>query len=153
MDDDAHKFIEELEQRHGSKLAWRTYATWYATTKGVVREFGVFLYKVNDFFFFEDFERQPALFGFTIRPKKSKEAFVKYEDSFLVTTVKSTRTVTRNDALKAAHHPTFKVGDATWFDKIVRQVVEMVTLTDGTVHFFEVMDRKEFRRRLNDGSV
>ncbi|HOR81016.1 MAG: hypothetical protein EWM48_01845 [Sphaerochaeta sp.] len=153
MDDDAHKFIQELETRHGSKLSWRTYATWYATTKGVAREFGVFLYKVNDSFFFEDFERQPALFGFSLRPRKNREPFVKYEDSFACTGVESVRTVSRSNALKIIRQPSHPVKDASWFDKAFRQVVEMVLLKDGTVHFFEVMDRKEFRRRLNDGSV
>ncbi|HQB55231.1 MAG TPA: hypothetical protein PK909_07080 [Sphaerochaeta sp.] len=153
MDDDAQKFIEELETRRGGKLSWRTYATWYATTKGVFREFGVFLYKVNDSFFFEDFERQPALFGLSLRPRKGRKPFVKYEDSFACTGVESVRTICRSDALKMIRQPTRPVRDASWFDKAFRQVVEMVLLKDGTVHFFEVMDRKEFRRRLNDGSV
>lgn len=153
MDDDAHKFIEELEQRHGSKLTWRTYATWYASTKGIVREYGVFLYKVKDSFFFEDFERQPALFGFALRPRKGKEPFVKYEDSFLAGNVVEVRTVTRAEALRAAEHPNYPLSSASWLDKAFRQVVEMVVLNTGVIHFFEVMDRKEFRRRINDGSV
>ncbi|NLZ76346.1 MAG: hypothetical protein GX911_00045 [Spirochaetales bacterium] len=153
MDDDAHKFIRELETRHGGKLSWRTYATWYATTKGVAREFGVFLYKVGDSFFFEDFERQPALFGISLRSRKSRRSFVKYEGSFACSGVESVRTVCRSDALKMIRQPNRPVKDASWFDKAFRQVVEMVLLKDGTAHFFEVMDRKEFRRRMINGSV
>jgi hypothetical protein len=40
---------------------------------------------------------------------------------------------------------------ATSLDKLFRQMVEMVILKNGTVHFFELMDRKQFIKEL--GSI
>ena len=150
MEEDAQAFIAELEQKHQGVITWRTYATWYGNDREILREFGVFLYRCNDTFYFEDFERNPSMFGISLRSKKKKEPFQKYEGSFSVSEVASTRQVCKTQAQKVIQglksHDTLAL--ANIFDKIFRQMIEMVTLKDGTVHFFELIDRKTFVEQL-----
>lgn len=151
MDDDAQAFIEELQARHGAPIGWRTYATWYGNNHGVFREFGVFFYKSGGRFHFEDFERTPSLLGFSLKPKKATLPFVRYEDSFAPSDVVLTRAVTKSAARQVidGRKVSKRIRETTLLDRLFRQMVEMVVLTDGTIHFFELMARKEFTDQLN----
>jgi len=146
MEDDARQFIQDLEKRRGSKIQWKTYSTWYANSKGIRREYGVFLYRAGDEFWFEDFERVPTILGYPIKKKKSDPEYVKYEANFALKDVRKTKQVTRGTAEKVAFgrlSPEF-AKEANPLQKAFSQMVEMVILADGTVHFFELMDRKQF---------
>ncbi|NBK21849.1 MAG: hypothetical protein EOM68_07470 [Spirochaetia bacterium] len=146
MDEDAQAFIAELETRRQAKITWKTYATWYGNNHAISREFGVFLYRCEDTFFFEDFERNPSMFGISLKSKKKKEAFSKYEGFFALGDVVSTRQVVKTQAQKVANSvlKTDDLSVVNLFDRVFRQLVEMVTLKDGSVHFFELIDRKAF---------
>lgn len=150
MEEDAQAFIEELERKREAPITWRTYATWYGNNHSIFREFGVFLYRCKDMFHFEDFERTPSMFGISLKPKKKLEPFIKYEGSFSLDDVESTRPIPKSVAFKATHGSIelSRVREASLLDKAFRQMVEMVTLKDGTVHFFELMDRKQFVNEL-----
>lgn len=146
MDEDAQAFIAELETRRQAKISWKTYATWYGNNHAISREFGVFLYRCEETFFFEDFERNPSMFGISLKSKKKREPFVKYEGSFALGDVTFTRQVVKTQAQKVADG-VMQLEDLTGvniFDRVFRQLVEMVTLKDGSVHFFELIDRKAF---------
>ncbi len=151
MDDDAQAFIEELEARRGAPIGWRTYATWYGNNQTVFREFGVFLYWCNGRFHFEDFERSPSLFGISIKSKKPKKPFVRYEGSFSPSDVVLTRAVTKSIARQVIDGRRIgeRIGEVTILDRLFRQMVEMVVLSNGTIHFFELMARKEFITQLH----
>ena len=146
MDEDAQAFIAELETRRQAKISWKTYATWYGNNRGISREFGVFLYRCEATFFFEDFERNPSMFGIALKSKKKKAAFVKHEGSFALEDVLSTRQAVKAHAQKVTEglKTIEEVPKVTMIDRVFRQLVEMVTLTDGSVHFFELIDRKAF---------
>jgi len=146
MDEDAQAFIAELETKHQAKISWKTYATWYGNTRGISREFGVFLFKCDKTFFFEDFERNPSMFGISLKSKKKKELFVKYEGFFALGDVVSTRQVVKTHAQKVTEgiRTPEELPSVTMLDRVFRQLVEMVTLKDGSVHFFELIDRKAF---------
>lgn len=146
MEEDAQAFIAELETRRQAKISWKTYATWYGNNRGISREFGVFLYRCEGTFFFEDFERNPSMFGISLKPKKKKEAFVKYEGFFSLEDVVSTRQIIKAHAQKVTNGTKTieELPSVNMIDKIFRQLVEMVTLKDGSVHFFELIDRKAF---------
>ena len=146
MDEDAQAFIAELETRRQAKISWKTYATWYGNNRMISREFGVFLYRCEDTFFFEDFERNPSMFGISLKSKKKKELFVKYEGFFALGDVVSTRQVVKTHAQKVSEGigTAQELPGANIFDRVFRQLVEMVTLKDGSVHFFELIDRKAF---------
>jgi len=150
MEDDAQAFIEELQERRGATITWRTYATWYGNNRSILREFGVFLYRVQDTLYFEDFERSPSMFGIKIQPKKKKEPFIKYEGSFAIEEVSRTLPVLKTHAAQVAagNRNKQELYSPRLFDKIFRQMVEMVELKNGTVHFFELMDRKQFLQEL-----
>ncbi len=146
MDEDAQTFIAELETRRQAKIAWKTYATWYGNNRGISREFGVFLYRCEGTFFFEDFERNPSMFGIALKSKKKRDPFVKFEGSFALEDVVSTRQVAKSQAKKVTEgiRQTEELPTVNIIDTIFRQLVEMVTLKDGSVHFLELIDRKAF---------
>ncbi|MFA6681058.1 MAG: hypothetical protein WCS35_03415 [Sphaerochaeta sp.] len=146
MDQDAQDFIAELETRRQAKILWKTYATWYGNDRGISREFGVFLYRCEDTFFFEDFQRNPSMFGFSLKSKKKDVPFIKYEGTFALEDVTSTRQVVKAHAQKVTEgiKTIQELPEATMLDRIFRQLVEMVVLKDGSVHFFELIDRKDF---------
>lgn len=146
MDEDAQTFLAELEAKRQAPIRWKTYATWYGNNQGISREFGVFLYRCEDTFYFEDFERNPSMFGIALKSKKKGAPFVQYENSFALTDVLSTRSVTKALALKVTQgiKKAEELPTAHTLDRIFRQLVEMVTLKDGSVHFFELIDRKAF---------
>src|SRR5690554_3996424 len=102
MEQEAQQFIEELEKRFGGKVGYRTYSTWFASDEGLLREFGVFVYEINGTFHYEDFERKPSIFGFSLRPRKNQPPYVKMEGSFTKEMVKSTSVVTKSQALLCA---------------------------------------------------
>ncbi|HKM07619.1 MAG TPA: hypothetical protein VJ869_11580 [Sphaerochaeta sp.] len=146
MDEDAQAFIAELETRRQAKISWKTYATWYGNNRGISREFGVFLYRCEGTFFFEDFERNPSMFGISLKPKKKKADFAKYEGSFSLEDVLFTRQIIKAQAKKVTEglRTAEELPKVNLLDRIFRQLVEMVTLKDGSVHFFELIDRKAF---------
>ncbi|MGB4407957.1 MAG: hypothetical protein WBI82_13930 [Sphaerochaeta sp.] len=146
MDEDAQAFIAELETRRQAKISWKTYATWYGNNRGVSREFGVFLYRCEKTFYFEDFERNPSMFGISLKSKKKKEPFAKYEGFFALEDVVSTRQIVKTQAKKVTEGTSTaeELPRVTMLDRVFRQLVEMVTLEDGSVHFFELIDRKAF---------
>lgn len=146
MDEDAQAFIAELETRRQATISWKTYATWYGNNGGISREFGVFLYRCEGAFFFEDFERKPSMFGISLKPKRNTIAFKKYESSFPLEDVVATRQVIKAHAQKVTEgiRTVEELPRINMFDRIFRQLVEMVTLKDGSVHFFELIDRKAF---------
>jgi hypothetical protein len=153
MEDDAQAFIENLERRHQAPITWRTYATWYGNNRNIMREFGVFLYRVENTLHFEDFERTPSLFGISLKSRGKKEPFIKHEGSFAIDEVETTRPIPKAIAYKVSQGTIMveQVRMATSLDKLFRQMVEMVILKNGTVHFFELMDRKQFIKEL--GSI
>lgn len=154
MEEDAQAFIAELETRHEAPLTWKTYATWYGNNHDTFREFGVFFYRCKNSFYFEDFERNPTLFGISIKPKKPKGPFIKYEGSFSLEEVIDSRPIPKTLALKVINgrRDASSVRNSNIFDRVFRQMVEMVTLKNGTVHFFELMDRKQFVSELQQSN-
>jgi len=146
MNEDAQEFIDTLEKRFEGKVKYRTYSTWFASSKGVLREFGVFIYEINNIFHFEDFERNAALFGIALTSKKKKSEYVKMEGSFNRSDIESITQVPKSKAtscakqsIKASMIPT-----ATTLQRIFSPLVTRVSLKDGTHYFFELINHKEF---------
>ncbi|MFA6844419.1 MAG: hypothetical protein WCR02_01705 [Sphaerochaetaceae bacterium] len=161
MEEDAQHFIQALETKRGTPILWRTYSTWYGNTNKVVREYGVFVYRCKDTFYFEDFERNPSIFGIPLQKKKNTTPFVQYEGSFSVNEIEKTMQVSKKYALRMAQEGQNDSGlkAANALQKVFSPLVEMVQLKGGTVHFFELIDRKAFLLELEnkgektDGSI
>lgn len=146
MDDDTKKFLAELEEKHGGPVKWRTYATWYGSADGTLREYGVFLYVIGGKFYFEDFERLPSLLGYPLKPKKNAPPYVKHEGSFSGNAIKRTMVVTKGHAIDCVrgYRNVEDLREANLIAKLFKQLVLLVETTDGGAYFFELMDRKRF---------
>lgn len=143
MDNEATAYLKGLEEKRGGIIEWKTFSTFYANSNGIIRDHGVFLYEINNHFWYEDFEHTAHIFGFPLKKPKNAEPYVKYEDSFTPEDVKSIRTVKKNAAIAFCngHKKYEKLKDANWFDKIFRQCVTEFALNNNTMLFFELMDK------------
>ena len=74
---------------------------------------------------------------------KNKPEYVKLEYSFPISDIKSVTQVTRTSAEKSMKLMTDKTQEAAAFGKLFRRLVTKVTLNDGSVIFFELMDHKD----------
>ncbi len=143
MDNEATTYLKGLEEKRGGPLTWKTFSTFYADSNGIVRDHGVFLYEVNNHFWYEDFEHTANIFGVPIKRSKKAPPYVKFEASFAPEAVKSIRTVKKNAATAfcKGYKKYEKLKAANLFDKIFCQCVTEFVLEDGTVLFFELMDK------------
>ena len=146
MDDmDAALFLKEREEKLGGKITYRAYALFYGSSGGEKREYGVFLYSNGNTFCFEDFEREPQILGIPIK-RKNKEPYVKLEHSFKKSDVVDVEKVYQSSALDVIAGLASKAKRASGIGKVLKKTVTAVTLSDGTVYFFELMDKN----RLDD---
>lgn len=146
MTEDANEFIAELEKRFEGSITYRTYCTWYGASKGILRDYGVFMYEIHNIFHFEDFERKPALFGIALTGQKKKTPYVKMEDSFKKEDIESITQVAKSRAIssiKSSSNPA-SIPLASTIEKIFSPIVTRVTLRNGETHFFELINHKEF---------
>ncbi len=146
MNEDASEFIAELEKKFGGTITYRTYSTWYGSSNGVIRDFGVFIFEIDKIFHFEDFERKPALFGIPLTGRKKQQPFVKMEDSFHKDDIESITQVSKSKAItsiKQSLRPQ-SIPLASIFEKVFSPLVTRITLKNGKTHFFELMNHKEF---------
>jgi len=154
MEDDAKKFIENLEARYGGQVGYRTYSTWFASDAGVIREFGVFIYEIDGIFHFEDFERKPSMFGFSIKPRKNQPAYIKMEGSFLPETIQSVTIVPKSQASACAegYREQSSIAPASSLQKLFSPLVTRVVIHNGPTYFFELINHKEFEQKLREVS-
>jgi len=152
MDDETKSFLEELEKKHDDKkITYKTYATWFGSGEGIIRQFGVFLYKIDNIFYYEDFERKPQFFGLPIKIGKNKTPYVKYENSFETDKVDNIMEVSKSSAENVIRgsFSSEKLKQIKGLSKIFTQTVSMIRFTDGKYIFLELMDKGEFEKALN----
>jgi hypothetical protein len=149
-DTEATEFLHELENKWQGTISWKTFATWYCCSDGTLREYGVFLFKINNTFHFEDFYRESTIFGIPLPKKKNEKKFIKMERSFTIGDVADVFQISQKSALDIAEgrlriEQAKKIGK---FDKIFRKIVTIVKLKDGSAHCFELLDTKQFKTQL-----
>ena len=134
-------FLSDLESRFGGKITYRCFASYYADSKGNIKDHGVFFFVINNVFHFQDFETHKSIFGV---PLKNKEKYVKFESSFEVKDVLSIRTVSRKKAEKFCRlfigYDRLKT--ASLLTRFFCETVQEFTLKDGTYLYFRFMDKK-----------
>ncbi len=142
-DADTEAFIKDIEQRRGGSITYRTFSTFYADSDHKVCDFGVFLYQVNDEFWFEDFEHEPSFLGFKLKTRKELDRYEKFESSFKPQDVESIRTVTKKAARSFAigQIDYTKLKTAIVLRQLLAEVVTEIRLKDGKVMFFQFMDK------------
>lgn len=146
---EAQDFTRNLEDRLGRRIVWRTFATWYGSNEGIVREYGVYLCTLDDgSIYLEDFERLPQILGYQIRSRNTP----KYEKYSLLLSPGSVRSVSRvvkkqaaASCLAASRIPLASAGRlATALFPIVTQL----ETEDGRCLYFELIDHKAFMRAI-----
>lgn len=144
MDKNTEAFIQEIEKRRGGPMGFRTYATWFGASTGEIRDYGVFLYKIGDVFFFEDFERQPTIFGIKIPEGKNKKPYEKLEGSFRASDIVSSRLVVkkRADFIITAKGDLNRLQDPNFLQKFFSELVTEITLADGRKYYMQLLDPK-----------
>ncbi|MFA5513583.1 MAG: hypothetical protein WDA17_01525 [Sphaerochaetaceae bacterium] len=152
MDNESQQFLKNLEERFNGKITYRTFATWFATDASVIRDFGVFMFKINDTYHYEDFERIPSLLGFPLRSSKRKSTYEKLEGSFDASAIKSISVVTKNNALRSAQSgmPAASIPEASLLHRLFFRLVTKVELQDGLNLFFELISPKEFAKSIEE---
>lgn len=140
---EAAEFIKELETRLGSRITWRTFATWFGSSEGQIREYGVFLCALEDErFYAEDFERLPQILGYTIR-QKNRPKYEKYSIIFPKESIKSISVVKKSQAESSSRAASrVPLSPAGRFSRILFPLVTQVVLDDGRIYFFELIEPK-----------
>lgn len=133
--------LKELEEKYGGTITKRTYAlsAFLPNTKPL--EHGVFLFRIGDTFYYEDFEREDInILGFTVK-KKNKTPFIKTEGSFLLKDVDKVLKVSKNYArsyhLKKSLGKIKEIKKANAFIKFFKECTYAIVLKNGDVLFFE----------------
>ncbi len=151
MDEEAQEFIDNLETRYGGKITWKTFATWYGCSDSTFREYGVFIFKINDTLYFEDFEKKYSLFGMELKTKKkNKVKYVKLERQIEIKDIKNVYKVSQANALdviKNKKDPK-SIKSINLFDKLFRKSVTAIALEDGTYHYFELLNTEDFKKNI-----
>lgn len=141
------EFLEERENKLGAKIVWKSYSPWHASTLGLIREFGVFIYTDGKTLVFEDFEKTPTLMGIPVESLR-KHKYEKYERLIDISTIIEVSTVTRSSAEASYRNNKDVTKKPNLFGKLFRKLVTKVKIDDGTVYFFELMDRADFENRI-----
>lgn len=139
---DAQEFLKKLEETHGGKIDRKSFSLWYGDSEGNIREFGVFLYRINGVYYYEDFKRRASILGFTVPDKKQNE-YVKFERSFSSEDVESTEVVRKAEARKAIETGR-NAKKAGVFSRLFLDTVLKVQLKDSTFRFFQLVEKDFF---------
>ena len=143
QDDESAAFLNEIEQRRGGKITFKTFSTFYADNNAIVRDYGVFLYLVNGTFFFQDFEHESTFLGFKLPKRKDQPEYEMFESSFSPLDVDSFRTVSK----KAARNCALGFRDFSRLRKanpvlgFLTETATEITLRDGRAMYFQFMDK------------
>ncbi len=148
MDEETKEFLEDLENKYGGKITWKTFATWYGCSDSTYREHGVFIFKINNTLYFEDFEKKYAIFGIALaNNNKKKTKYVKMERQIPISEINKVSKVSQSQALNIIknYKDVSSLKELNIIDKIFRKTVIAVGLKNGTYHFFEFLNIEEFK--------
>ncbi|AEC02179.1 hypothetical protein [Parasphaerochaeta coccoides] len=149
MDQNAYDFIKELEAEYGQPIDWKTYSMWFGRSDGTVRDYGVLLFRIGDIMYYEDFEKQRSILGFQLPKKSHAPAFVKLKGNFSCREVKDICKVVKASAATWLRTPSAPpLRPASKIIALLRQTVTMITMDDGTMMFFELLDEKAFKENI-----
>ncbi|MGD1822328.1 MAG: hypothetical protein ACPKM0_06130 [Pleomorphochaeta sp.] len=151
MDEETLEFLEKLENTYGGKITWKTFSTWYGCSDSTFREYGVFIFKINNTLYFEDFEKKHAIFGMELTTKKKKKnKYVKLQREIKIDEIEKIFKVTQSSALNIIKK--YKTADSlhelNLFEKVFKKSVIAVQLKNGTCHFFEFININDFKKNL-----
>lgn len=141
QNEETRLFLEEREKRFGGKITWRGFSLFYGDSSLNIRERGVFVFKIGDRIYFEDFEPAPKFLGMSV-PAKNKSEYVKFESSFAISDVAEFYYVKKSQALSYAKGKANSLKKVSALTKFFNECVLMVKFKDGSVKFFEFAGRE-----------
>ena len=141
-DNDSEAFLNDIEQRRGGKITFKTFSTFYADSEGNVRDYGVFIYMVNGTFWFQDFERDRNFLGFKLSKRRDEE-YVMFESSFSPLEVVSARIVLKKAARNCAlgYRDFSKLREANPVIGFLAETATEIRLRDGKTLYFQLIDK------------
>lgn len=139
-------FIEALEKKRGGKITYREIALFYADFKRNCKE-SVFLYRIGDRIYLEDFEREFRFLGFRVKPPKGYK-YVKFEAYFCVGDVSGAEVVLRRSVEQFVKGKANEVKCASGASALFGQTMLKLNFKDGSFIFLEVVDKKRFMQHL-----
>lgn len=149
MEHEEIDFLNEKKEKHGDKITFRSFATWFGSNSGLIRPHGVIIYRIKDTFYYEDFEHKKTILGFPLPPTKWERGnpYKKYESSFDLSQIESIYKVNLANANKVINQKlNTRVKKASPFDLIFRKVVTQIVLKGGEILFMELINHKEFEK-------
>ena len=157
MDEETKAFLADIEQRRGGRISFKTFSTFYADSSGKLCRYGVFYYRVNSMFWFQDFEHVPSFLGFNLTRKKDSE-YQMFEACFSPSDVVSIRKVWKKSVIKCAMYGKdfFKLRR---FNPVLGFLSESATefaMKDGRLLYFQFMDKtvqNMIMRRMNKNDI
>lgn len=144
--DNGTALIDEIESRRGGKITWKSFSIFYADNEGRLIENGVFVYKIDDVFWMEDFEKVPSIFGIRISEPKNYR-YEKFERCFKKEDIKSVDTVLKNKAMDFIEHRTSEVRKAGKLAAFFSEPLTMITFKDNSVIFLQLLDASIFKSK------
>ena len=141
-ENDSEAFLNDIEQRRGGSITFKTFSTFYADSDGNVRDYGVFLYMVNGVFWFQDFEHESSFMGFKLSRRRDEE-YEMFESSFSPLEVVSFRTVMKKAARRCAtgFKDFSKLRKSNPVLGFLSETVTEVKLQSGKTMYFQFMDK------------
>jgi hypothetical protein len=153
MDDDTVEFLQSLERENGGPIQFKTYAviTGFRGYSPVPNQLPVsgLLYIINDRLYFEDFEKQPSVFGI-VMPKK-KKVYEKYKTSIGIRDITQVSTVS-SSAARAASSGKIAVSDVqevSGLKKLLFQTSVCLKFGSAQAWFMEVLDDRQLSAAVN----
>ena len=141
-EEDPQEFWRQTAAKRGGEIGFLTFATLLGRSGDQPLDLPGLLYTVGDMVWFEDFERDNWL----AKIMGGRRKFEKTEISFSKPEVRATRLVTCSGAARCISGavPAEKLAAATAFGRILANPIVLVSLSNGTSLFFDMIRRAEF---------
>ena len=153
MEKEEIDFLKEKEEKMNGKITFRSFATWFASNTGIIREHGVIFYKIKDVCYYEDFEHRNTILGIPMPETKweKENPYKKYESCFEIANVASIFQVKQSLARKIAELGlTTPSPKANMVDKVISKLVTQIVLNTGEILFMELIDYKKLENLVSN---
>ncbi len=150
MEREEQEFIKRLEEKRGGKIVFRDIALLYADSARRRKE-AVFVYRIGDRIYLEDFEREFRFLGFKVKPPKGYK-YVKFEAYFQVSDVKDWYTISGSAVERFLSGKTSELKKAGFLARLFSQTMLCLLFKDGSFVCMQMVDRRSFLRELGFGS-
>ena len=139
---DQDNLIEDLEQEHGGKIRFKTFAFFLGKDSDVILNKAGLLYVIEDRLYFEDFPKTGGLARFFTKMAK----YEKFKFSIPLDRIVSMKTVSYRNANRciSGRISAAEVPEVSTLAKIFSKNAWQLDFDDGDAYFFDILDYKAF---------